>query len=161
MSAVSRLINISSRTLVQTGGGIAIAGFVIEGPDGVNKQVLIRGLGPALAQFGVTGFLTQPSIALYKASVEVASNTGWGTNADPAQVAAVTAQIGAFALPGGSADCALIADVTPGRLLGPALRRRLDDGRRPDRGVRDGHVEPGRCWPTSRRARRSGPAATS
>jgi hypothetical protein len=114
VSAVSRLINISSRTLVQTGGGIAIAGFVIEGPSGVNKQVLIRGIGPALAQFGVTGFLSQPSIALYKSSVEVASNTGWGTNADPAQVAAVTAQIGAFALPGGSADCALLANVTPG-----------------------------------------------
>ncbi len=114
VSAVSRLVNISSRTLVQTGGGIAIAGFVVEGPSGVSKQVLIRGIGPSLAQFGVAGVLSQPSIALFKSSVQVASNTGWASNPNPSEVVTVTAQVGAFALPSGSADSALIANVTPG-----------------------------------------------
>jgi hypothetical protein len=115
VSAVSRLINISSRTLVQTGGQIAIAGFVIEGPSGSTKQLLIRGIGPGLAAFGVTGFLANPSIAVYNSSqTVVAANTGWGNNADPAEVATVAAQVGAFALATGSADSALVATVGPG-----------------------------------------------
>jgi sugar lactone lactonase YvrE len=115
VSAVSRLVNISSRALVGTGGDIAIAGFVVEGPSGVNKQVLIRGVGPALAQFGVTGLLAQPSISLYNSAQEViASNTGWGTNPNAAELATVMSQVGAFALAPGSADSALLATVTAG-----------------------------------------------
>jgi hypothetical protein len=115
VSAASHLINISSRTLVGTGGGIAIAGFVIEGPAGVSKQVLIRGVGPALSQFGVAGVLAQPSISLINGSNGVvASNTAWGTGSNPSQIASVAAQVGAFPLPGGSADSALIANLTPG-----------------------------------------------
>jgi len=114
VSAASRLINISSRTLVGTGGGIAIAGFVIEGPAGVSKEVLIRGVGPALSQFGVTGVLAQPSISLYQGSTLQASNTGWGTSPNPSRIASVAAEVGAFALPSGSADSALIANLTPG-----------------------------------------------
>ncbi len=115
VSPVSRLINISSRTLVQTGGQIAIAGFVIEGPAGSTKQLLIRGIGPGLSQFGVSGFLANPSIAVYDSSqTVVAANTGWGNNADPAEVATVSAQVGAFALATGSADSALVATLGPG-----------------------------------------------
>jgi kumamolisin len=115
VSPASRLINISSRALVQTGGQIAIAGFVVEGPTGSTKQLLIRGIGPGLDQFGVTGTLAQPSISLYNSSQTVlASNTGWGTNTDPGQIASLSAQVGAFALTTGSADSAMLATVTPG-----------------------------------------------
>lgn len=115
VSAASRLINISSRALVGTGGGIAIAGFVIEGPAGVNKQVLIRGVGPALSQFGVTGVLAQPSISVYQGSSGViASNTGWGNASNPSEIATVASAVGAFALPNGSADSALLASLAPG-----------------------------------------------
>jgi sugar lactone lactonase YvrE len=114
VSAASRLVNISSRTLVQTGGEIAIAGFVIEGPGNSSKQLLIRGIGPALSQFGVTGVLAQPSISLYNSSGVVASNTGWGNNSNAAQIATVASQVGAFALTAGSADSALLATLVPG-----------------------------------------------
>ncbi len=115
VSAVSRLINISSRALVQTGGQIAIAGFVVEGPAGSTKQLLVRGIGPGLTPFGVSGVLANPSIAVYDSSQSVvASNTGWGNNADPAEVASFSAQVGAFALATGSADSALVATVGPG-----------------------------------------------
>jgi hypothetical protein len=115
VSSTSRLINISSRALVNTGGGIAIAGFVIEGQAGFSKEVQIRGVGPALAAFGVSGLLAQPSISLYNSSSQVlASNTGWGNSPDPSQIASVAAQVGAFALPLGSADSALIANLAPG-----------------------------------------------
>jgi hypothetical protein len=115
VSSSSRLINISSRALVKTGSGITIAGFVIEGPPGESKQVLIRGVGPALAQFGVTGTLAAPTISLVSSSgTTIASNTGWSTNSNAAQVAAATAQVGAFALPSGSADSAMLASLQPG-----------------------------------------------
>ena len=116
VSAGSRLVNLSSRAEVLTGGAIAIAGFVIEGPAGVPKQVLIRGVGPGLSAFGVTGVLAKPSLALYNASTGavIDSNTGWQTGAYAAQVAEVTAQLGTFALQGGSADSALLENLTPG-----------------------------------------------
>jgi hypothetical protein len=116
VSAGSRLVNLSSRSLVETGGSIAIAGFVIEGPAGVPKQVLIRGVGPGLAAFGVTGPLANPSLALYNSTTGsvVMSDTGWATNANAAQIAAVTTQLGAFALQAGSADSALLTSLLPG-----------------------------------------------
>jgi kumamolisin len=115
VSPVSRLINISSRTLVQTGGQIAIAGFVVEGPSGSTKELLIRGIGPALSQFGVSGVLAQPSISLYDSSQQVvAANTGWGNNSDPGEIATISAQVGAFSLATGSADSAMLTTVAPG-----------------------------------------------
>jgi len=115
VSPGSRLINISSRSQVQTGSAVAIAGFVIEGPAGVPKQVLIRGVGPALAAFGVGGVLANPTITLYNAAgTAIGANTGWGTGADSAAIATISSQVGAFALASGSADSAMLADLTPG-----------------------------------------------
>jgi hypothetical protein len=100
---------------VGTAGGIAIAGIYVEGTPGATKQLLIRGVGPALGSFGISGFLAQPTISVFNsAGTVVASNTGWGTSANAAEVATVTAQVGAFALPTGSADSALLADLAPG-----------------------------------------------
>jgi len=111
----SRLINISSRAPVGVGGNILIPGFFISGGAGTTKQLLIRGVGPALTSYGVSGVLNQPTISLFDGSgTLVATNTGWGTNANTAQIASITSQVGAFALLSGSADCALIANLSPG-----------------------------------------------
>ena len=115
VSPSSRLVNVSSRAVVGTGGAIAIAGIYVEGPPGSTKQLLIRGVGPALAPFGVTGFLTQPTISVYNSgNAAVATNTGWGSGPNAAEVATVSSQVGAFALASGSADSALLADLAPG-----------------------------------------------
>ncbi len=116
VSAGSRLVNLSARSLVGTGGGITIAGFVIEGPAGTAKRVLIRGVGPALSSFGVSGVLAAPTISLYDSTTGAVldSNTGWGTGPNAAKIAALTEQVGAFALQTGSADCALLEDLAPG-----------------------------------------------
>jgi hypothetical protein len=112
----NRLINVSTRADVQTGGGIAIAGFVISGPPTESKQVLIRGVGPALSEFSVAGVLAQPTITLLNSSnTVIATNTGWGTNADPAAISAAAIQVGAFGLPPGSADSAMLASLIPGQ----------------------------------------------
>lgn len=112
----SRLVNVSTRADVLTGGEISIAGFVIDGPPGESKQVLIRGVGPTLSEFSVSGVLAQPTITLFNsANAAIASNTGWGTNTDTAAIVAASVQVGAFALPTGSADSAMLASLMPGQ----------------------------------------------
>ena len=107
-----RLINISTRAQVGTGGNILIPGFVIGGSG--TETLLIRGDGPSLAQFGVAGVLAQPILTVLSGQTVIASNTGWGTNANPSQIASVSAQVGAFPFASGSADCALMVSLPPG-----------------------------------------------
>ena len=118
VSGGSRLHNLSTLAQVGTGANVTIVGFVITGPAGVGKPVLIRGDGPGLADFSLTGYLTQPVLTVSNTSSSpstvVATNTGWGTNADPAQITSVSAQVGAFAFAPGSADSALFLSLTPG-----------------------------------------------
>jgi len=115
VTAATRLVDISSRALVGTGGNVMIAGFIVSGPPGSTEQVLIRGVGPALAQFGLTGLLAQPVLTLFSAAgTVIATNTGWGTNSNSAQIAAAFTATGAFALPLDSADSALLVSLPPG-----------------------------------------------
>jgi hypothetical protein len=111
--ATTRLINISTRAMVGTGANILIPGFVITGPG--TETLLIRGDGPSLSQFSVTGVLAQPTLSVFDSTGKsIASNTGWGTNANPALIASTAAQVGAFAFASGSADCAVIVNLTAG-----------------------------------------------
>src|SRR5213078_2012742 len=64
--ATAQLTNISTRASVQTGSGVTIAGFILTGTD--LKQVVVRGLGPTLAQFGVSGALADPTLQLVDGS---------------------------------------------------------------------------------------------
>ncbi len=59
----AQLTNISTRASVETGSGVTIAGFILTGTDA--KTVVLRGLGPTLMQFGVTGFLADPTLQLF------------------------------------------------------------------------------------------------
>ena len=106
----SRIINLSARSTVGTGGNILIAGFVLNGTG--TKQVLLRGVGPTLAQFGVTQALAQPHLALISsAGATLAANSIWGGG--PTLTDAFV-QVGAFALPGGSDDAALLQPLGAG-----------------------------------------------
>lgn len=109
--AASHLINVSSRAEVGADGSSAlIAGFVIGGSG--SEQVLIRAVGPALSQFGVSDALSAPQLTVYNGSGTVlVSQTGWG---DDAAVAQVSSQVGAFALPANSPDCAVVLTLSPG-----------------------------------------------
>jgi hypothetical protein len=112
-SSSGRLINISTRAQVGTGANILIPGFEVSG--GGTETLLIRADGPSLSQFGVSGILAQPSLTVVDAAGNtIAANTGWGTNANPAQVASVSAQVGAFPFESGSADSAVIISVPAG-----------------------------------------------
>jgi len=109
----ARFINISTRAQVGTGANIIIPGFVIAGSG--TETLLIRADGPSLTQFGVAGVLVQPSLSVLDNTGQViASNTGWGTNSNPALIASTAASVGAFALKSGSADCSLIVSLSAG-----------------------------------------------
>jgi PKD repeat protein len=108
-----RLINVSARMNVTAGEGTLIAGLVIAG--NIPKTVLIRGVGPTLAAFGVTGVLADPTISLYQGSTLVATDDNWETGSSTsAQIVAASAQVGAFALVAGSKDAALLVTLQPG-----------------------------------------------
>jgi hypothetical protein len=106
----SRLVNVSARAQVGTGAGILIAGFTISG--NVPRRVLIRGVGPGLAPFGVTGALANPALAIYRGSAVVADNDDWGGGDT---LATAFRAVGAFALPSASSrDSALLVTLNPG-----------------------------------------------
>jgi hypothetical protein len=109
----SSLINVSARMNVSGGDGVLIAGFSIAG--NVPKTVLIRGVGPTLAQFNVPGVLSDPQITVYSGSSVVATNSSWSTGTSTtAQLDSLFTQVGAFPLATGSNDAALILTLQPG-----------------------------------------------
>jgi hypothetical protein len=103
-TAVSRIANLSIRTRAGAVDESLIVGFVIGGPGtSGNKPLLVRGVGPALVNFGVTDALVDPRVDLFNAaSVRVFNNDNWNS-AD----ATTFTSVGAFGLPAGSRDAAL------------------------------------------------------
>lgn len=109
----SPLINISSRARIGSGDDVLIAGFVVDGPE--PKRVLVRGIGPALASQSVTNPITDPKITVFNSARQpIATNDNWGDVADPAGLTRAGAQVGAFTLPQGSRDAAMLLTLAPG-----------------------------------------------
>jgi hypothetical protein len=107
-----RVVNIATRATAGTGDSTLIAGFYVSGT--VPKRVLIRGVGPSLAQFGVTGVLARPQLSVAAGATELAQNAGVATSADIAGIVAASAQVGAFALVANSQDAAILINLAPG-----------------------------------------------
>ena len=112
-STGTRLINVSTRTQVGTGGNILIPGFVIGGSG--TEQLLVRADGPSLVQFGVTGVLARPSLSVFNgAGTSLATNTGWGASSNPSLIESTASAVGAFPFASGSADSAQLVNLAPG-----------------------------------------------
>lgn len=127
MTSDARLVNLSARGMVGTGGNVMIAGFVSQGDtSSTNKNILMRGMGPALGGMGgmmQSGMLTSPVLTVYDGqSNAMAADTGWmnapvratggGASTVPATMQTATLSmmnaVGAFAPTAGSADSALM-----------------------------------------------------
>ena len=78
-SATSQLANISSRGFVETGSNALIGGFIAGGSEGgTPARVVVRALGPSLADQGVTGVLADPTLELVDANgATVRANDDW------------------------------------------------------------------------------------
>ena len=108
-----RLVNFSARAYVGPGAGLPIAGFIVRGDQ--PGRYLICGVGPALASFGLTGTLADPVLTLTTAhGTLLATNRGWSGNANSADLAITSAQLGAFPLTTASRDAALLVTLAPG-----------------------------------------------
>ncbi len=109
-----KLVNLSVRTTAGTAAQTLIVGFVVAGaPD---QPLLLRGIGPGLASFGVTGFLADPSLQLFAGPTLLATNDNWSApvTGTAASVAAAFAAVGAFFLPATSLDAALVRTLGAG-----------------------------------------------
>jgi hypothetical protein len=110
----SRLSNISALTQVGPGRTLT-AGFVITGST--KKRVLIRAVGPTLTALSVANPLADPKLTVYRQSatpLPIATSDDWSTAANRVDVAAAASATGAFGLPEGSKDAALLLDFDPG-----------------------------------------------
>jgi hypothetical protein len=104
--AAGRPLNISTRLNVLAGDNTLIAGFIVTGPTGSTKKVLIRGIGPSLAAFGVPGTISDPLLELHKPDNTLVSNDNW-EQGDPSLIPA------GFA-PTDSRESVIVATLAPG-----------------------------------------------
>lgn len=68
MSSDARLMNLSGRAMVGSGSDVMIAGFVSRGDaSSTNKNILFRGMGPALGWMGMSrgSVLANPVLTIY------------------------------------------------------------------------------------------------
>lgn len=77
--------NVSARGTVGAGGSTTL-GFVIAGT--MPRRVLVRAIGPGLANFGVPGTLSNPMVRLYRGNQLLTMNDDWGTMATLSAAAA-------------------------------------------------------------------------
>ena len=114
VASYERLLNISTRGYVGAGDDTLIGGFVITG--NAPKRVLVRGVGPQLAAWGVAGALADPSLTIYARSTPIAQNDDWesGTPSSAADLAAAASATSAFALQTNGKDAAILITLAPG-----------------------------------------------
>ncbi len=106
------LVNASTRAFVGTGDTVLIPGFAVTGEGTV--RLLLRAVGPGLADFGVAGALADPELTLFSGNLAIAANDNWNGAANAAEIAAAARQAGAFALADGSRDAALLVTLRAG-----------------------------------------------
>lgn len=121
-------VNISTRLGVGTGENVLIEGFIVQGPAGSSKRILVRAIGPTLGQFGIADALANPTLEIHDGTgALVAANNDWKTT----QVGGLVtgnqfAEINASgAAPGNDLESALIVPLAPGNYT--AVVRGLGD----------------------------------
>lgn len=114
LTAPTRLINVSTRGYAGAGAEGLTPGIFIGGT--APKLLLIRVVGPGLAQFGVTDLLADPQLVVTPLgrSFSVAANRDWGDGNLTASLQAAFITAGAFPLPVGSKDAAVTVRLPPG-----------------------------------------------
>lgn len=109
-AAASKLGNISTRGFVGTDADIMIAGFILGGNNMGEDYLVVRGLGPSLAAFGIPNVLADPRLELRNSNGEVIrANNDWMD--DPTQKALI---ISAGLAPSDMLESAIAATLMPG-----------------------------------------------
>ena len=105
----TKLMNVSTRGVVEQGEGVMIAGFIVQGSN--QKQVVVRGLGPSLTALGVPSAIADPTVQLLDAN-----GTQLAYDDDYASIPAPDQQVlSANGLtPTEAREAAIVATVAPG-----------------------------------------------
>ncbi len=104
-ATAAKLANISTRGFVQTGVNVMIGGFIV---GNQTSQVLVRGIGPSLVAFGVSGALADPMLELHDGNGDLlASNDNWRNDQEAAIEATTLA-------PKDEAESAILRTLAPG-----------------------------------------------
>ncbi len=112
----SRLLNISSRSVVLDGDNVMIGGFIVQGSG--PKRVIVRAIGPELTRYGVQNVLPDPKLELHDGSgALIASNDNWQTTVIGGIITKdqVMDIQGSGHAPTQPSESAIIADLPPGR----------------------------------------------
>jgi hypothetical protein len=104
----AQALNISTRLRVETGDRVMIGGFIITGNE--PKKVAIRGIGPSLANSGLTDVLADPTLELRgSAGALLMQNDNWQDDSEQA------AQLMALGLaPQHPNESGIVATLQPG-----------------------------------------------
>lgn len=108
------MLNSSLRGRTGVGADTLIAGFIIGRGA---RQLLIRGVGPTLANHGVSGAISDPKLVIYDSAGRVlAENDNWSSAnaATTDAISAAASKAGAFPLNANSLDAAVLTTLTPG-----------------------------------------------
>ena len=101
------------RAQAGSGGQSLVAGFIlgdVPGNPAATRRVLVRAVGPTLLQFGVTGVLLSPQLAVY----DQAGKACPAENVSAEELARIQQSTGAFPLPAGSRDAVQVVRLGPG-----------------------------------------------
>jgi hypothetical protein len=75
-----KFTNVSTRGFVGTGDNVLIGGLIVNGTG--SSDVIVRAMGPSLAQYGISNALADPTMEFYDGNgALIAFNDNWGDDA--------------------------------------------------------------------------------
>ena len=103
---IDQLLNVSTRLRVRTDANALIGGFIVTG--NAPKKVIVRAIGPSLANLGIAGALADPVLELHgSGTFTTITNDNWRDNQQ--------AEIQATGIaPGNNLESAIVATLAPG-----------------------------------------------
>ncbi|HWX16868.1 MAG TPA: hypothetical protein VNY07_09805 [Chthoniobacterales bacterium] len=118
-AAASKLGNISTRALVQTGNNVMIGGFIITGSG--QKRVIVRAIGPSLVNHGITNPLRNPTLELHDhTGAVIAFNDNWMNAPNKQEI------INSGLAPTNNLESAILTSLSPGNYT--AIVRGVNNG---------------------------------
>jgi hypothetical protein len=109
--------NVSTRLPVGTGDNVLIEGFIVQGPAGSTKKIMVRAIGPSLIPFGIADAVANPTLEIRdSAGALLATNDDWMNTVVGGLISGdQSVEISASGLaPTNNLESALIADLVPG-----------------------------------------------
>jgi hypothetical protein len=109
--------NVSTRLPVGIDDNVLVEGFIVQGPDGSAKKIIVRAIGPSLVPFGINDALANPTLEIRNQSnAIIASNDDWRTTQIGGIITSDQSQeiASSGVAPSNELESAIIANLAPG-----------------------------------------------